>query len=143
MRKENLVAGAITIFIETDRFRLMPQYSNSITFGVAPLSNTTTELRNLAFKGLAAIYKPGFEYRKAGVLLAGLMPESSITRRLWDEERNEQMRKAMTAMDEINKKLGRDTVRVGLYAHAGAWNTRFRKRSPRYTTKWNELMIVK
>lgn len=143
LRSEKVVAGVITTFIETDRFRPVPQHSKSITLEIAPLSNTTTELRELAFKGLAAIYKPDFEYRKAGILLAELMPEDAVPRRLWDEEHNEQMRKAMAAIDEVNKKLGRDTVRIGLFSRVGAWNTRFRKRSPRYTTKWNELMIVK
>ena len=63
--------------------------------------------------------------------IEGLMPESSVTRRLRDEERNEQMRRAMMAMDEINKRLGRDTVRVEMLACAGAWQTRFRKRLQR------------
>ena len=68
---------------------------------------------------------------------------TTATRRLWDEEQSEQMRKAMTAMDAINQKLGRDTVRLGLYSGTGSWQTRFRKRSPRFTTKWDELMTVK
>jgi DNA polymerase V len=143
LRREKLVASALTVFIETDRFRSEPQYAKSLTLEIAPLSNLTPELRELAFKGLAAIYQPEYAYRRAGVLLADLVPESEVPRRLWEDARNEQMRKAMQAMDEINQKLGRDTVKVGYYARTGAWQTRFRKRSPRYTTNWNELMKVR
>jgi DNA polymerase V len=143
LRQEKLVASALTVFIETDRFREGPQYAKSLTLEIAPLSNLTPELRELAFKGLAVIYQPEFAYRRAGVLLADLLPEAEVSRRLWEDARNEQMRKAMQAMDEINQKLGRDTVKVGYYARTGAWQTRFRKRSPRYTTNWNELMKVR
>ena len=48
-----------------------------------------------------------------------------------------------TAGDEINQKLGRDTVKVGYYARTGAWQTRFRKRSPRYTPHYNQFMNVR
>ena len=101
------------------------------------------ELWELASKGLHSIYRPGYQYRKAGVTLTGLLPDDAMTRRLWEDERNEQQRKALIAMDAINEKLGRDTVRVGLFARTGNWQTRIRKRSPRYTTKWDELMRVR
>ncbi len=143
LRKEKLSAGSLTVFIETDRFRPVLQYRNSITLDVAPLSNITMELWELASKGLHSIYRPGYQYRKAGVTLTGLLPDDAMTRRLWEDERNEQQRKALIAMDAINEKLGRDTVRVGLFARTGNWQTRIRKRSPRYTTKWDELMRVR
>ena len=76
-------------------------------------------------------------------MLSDLMADDAMTRRLWGDEHNEQQRKTMMAVDAINKRFGRDTLRVGLYARTGNWRTRFRKRSPRFTTNWNELMRVR
>ncbi len=143
LRKEKLATGGLTVFIETDRFRPVPQYRNSIALEVAPLSNLTMELWELARKGVQEIFRPGYQYRKAGVMLTRLMPEDGMTRRLWEDSRNEQLRKVMTAIDVVNTRFGRDTLCVGLFSRTGNWRTNSRKHSQRYTTNWDELMKVR
>jgi DNA polymerase V len=142
LRRQKLAAGAVTVFIETDRFRPGPQYSNSVTLNVAPKSDDTWELRELAFSGLARIYKPEYDYRRAGVTLGGLELADLVAKRLWEDERYERQRRLMAAVDRLNGKYGRDTVRCGLFHTEGLWRTRFAKRSPRYTTRWSEICGV-
>jgi len=143
LRRESLAAGMINVFIETDRFRPEPQYSNSVTLEVAPKTDSTPELREMAFKGLVAIFRAGYRYKKAGVLLSDLVPADTLTLPLWDREQSERMKRMMTAVDELNGKFGRDAVRCGMFALKGRWSTRVGQRSPRYTTRWGELMRVR
>jgi len=142
LRRQKLAAGAVTVFIETDRFKPGPQYSNSVTLNVAPKSDNTWELRELAFSGLARIYKPEYDYRRAGVTLGGLELADLVAKRLWEDEWYERQRRLMAAVDRLNGKYGRDTVRCGLFHTEGLWRTRFAKRSPRYTTRWSEICQV-
>jgi DNA polymerase V len=142
LRRQKLAAGAVTVFIETDRFKPGPQYSNSVTLNVAPKSDNTWELRELAFSGLARIYKPEYDYRRAGVTLGGLELADLVAKRLWEDEWYERQRRLMAAVDRLNGKYGRDTVRCGLFHTEGQWRTRFAKRSPRYTTRWSEICEV-
>jgi DNA polymerase V len=142
LRRQKLAAGTITVFIETDRFRPVAQYSRSATLNVAPKSDNTWELRELAFNGLARIYKPGYDYRRAGITLGGLELADLVAKRLWADEWYERQRRLMAAVDHLNGKYGRDTVRCGILPTAGAWCTRFAQRSPRYTTRWSEICEV-
>jgi DNA polymerase V len=142
LRRQKLAAGAVTVFIETDRFKPGPQYSNSVTLNVAPKSDNTWELRELAFSGLARIYKPEYDYRRAGVTLGGLELADLVAKRLWEDDWYERQRRLMAAVDRLNGKYGRDTVRCGLFHTEGLWRTRFAKRSPRHTTRWSEICGV-
>jgi DNA polymerase V len=142
LRRQKLAAGTITVFIETDRFRPVAQYSRAATLNVAPKSDSTWELRELALNGLARIYKPGYDYRRAGVTLGGLELADLVAKRLWADDWYERQRRLMAAVDHLNRKYGRDTVRCGIFPTDGTWRTRFAKRSPRYTTRWPEICEV-
>ncbi|MFN7946538.1 MAG: Y-family DNA polymerase [Blastocatellia bacterium] len=140
LRREKLAAGQLTVFIQTSSFSAEPQYNNSATLEIAPKTDATPELRELAFRGLAAIFREGYRYKRAGVLLNDLVPIDTLTLPLWGQEESERMKRLMTTVDELNGKFGRDAVRCGLFALKGRWSTRIGQRSPRYTTRWNELM---
>jgi DNA polymerase V len=143
LRRHKLVAGTIAVFISTDRFKKdEPQYSPSTTLNVAPKSDDTLELMHLAMKGLAKVFRQGFKIRKAGVLLGSLELAIRIAGRLWDDDRYERRRQLMQAVDSINSRLGRDTVQCGIYPSEGIWETRFEMRSPRYTTKWDDICRI-
>jgi DNA polymerase V len=140
LRSQQLVAATLKVFLATDQFKPeQPQYSNSLTLNVAPKSDSTLELRDLALQGFAQLWRPGYAIRKAGVTLGGLEQASQIARRLWDDAQFEAQRRLMAAIDGINRKWGRDTVQCGLFPNEGVWFTRFGARSPRYTTCWAEV----
>jgi len=143
MRKHELAAQAITVFISTDRFRPIPApYSNTATYSANYPTDSNQEIQEWTIKTLEKIYKPYYEYRKAGIILSGLVPSENLTKRMFDDERFQQQHKLMKAVDEINKKFGKDTVRFANVKTEGSWKMKQTRKSPSYTTKWDQLMII-
>ena len=142
LREHKLLAGELSVFVHTDRFKDVPQYANSARLGVAPKSDSTLELLPLALKGLNSVYRESFEIRKAGVILNDLELADSAPKRLWDAAPYELHKRLMGVVDTLNLKFGKDTLRCGLFPNSGAWRTRFERRSPAYTTDRRQLMTA-
>jgi DNA polymerase V len=142
LRKDGLAAGVITVFIETNRFKDDRPYIGSTTLQLAPMTDATPEILSVAMRGLELIFRPGRKYKKAGVMMGELVPADTLTRRLWGEEEHERMRALMKVVDQLNAKFGRDVIRWGLFSSQGTWKTRFGRRSPRYTTRWAEILGI-
>ncbi len=77
-----------------------------------------------------------------GLTLSGLVPNENLTKRMFDDERFQQQHKLMKAIDEINQKFGKDTVRFGSVKTEGNWKMKQTRKSPSYTTNWQELLVV-
>jgi DNA polymerase V len=147
LRQNGLAAGAITIFIKPNRERRTnssPSGSATLaaTLALAPMSNVTTELQEVAFRALDKIFVDGLWYKKAGVYLSDLRPAENLPQRLWENDRHERMRALMSWIDRVNNRFGRETIRCGIFKSDGRWQTRLTRRSPRYTTRWDELLQV-
>jgi DNA polymerase V len=142
MRKQNLSANAVTVFLATNRFAHDEQYSNSLTIELANPSNSTLELREWTRKALTKIFKAGYLYKKVGVILQGLQSEPLETVRLHDEPGYLKDKKLMTALDAINTKFGRDTVRFGAERYREKWKMRSEMKSSRYTSDINEVLTI-
>jgi DNA polymerase V len=143
MRKHNLAANAVTVFIGTDRFRPVPEaYTQSATYSSVYPSDINQEIQEWTIKTLERIFEPGFEYRKAGIILSGLVPSENLTKRLYDDGRFQKQHNLMKAIDEINQKFGKDTVRFGSVKTTGDWKMKQTRKSRNYTTNWNELLLV-
>ena len=142
LRRSELAAGVVTVFVSTNRFSADPQYSNSVTSELAYSTDSTAELLEWALRALEGIYRPGYRYKKAGVMLNHLTPADGLTMRLFGDERFEKSRRLMKAVDGINARFGRDTVRFGIASPGGRWETKFLRRSRRYTTCINEVLRI-
>ena len=142
LRRSHLAAGVVTIFINTSRFDPGRQYSNSATFELAYSTDSTNELLTWALKGLEQIYRPGFRYKKAGVMLNKLAPAEQLSMRLFGDGRFEKSRRVMKAVDAINARHGRNTIRFGAVPTEGRWETKFLRRSRCYTTRLEEVLRV-
>jgi len=143
MRRPQLVANAIQVFIETNRFKEKGQYSNSATIKITP-TDSTRELIGYATSILRHIYRPGYAYRKSGVILLGLQPSESETRRLFHEDTYLKDRKLMNAIDALNMKHGRQTVRFGMpLKREKAWTMNRNHLSPSYTTNIGEILRIR
>lgn len=143
LRRSLLAASVVTVFLLTDRFAAGPQYANSVTYELASPTDTTGELTWWAQRGLTQIYRRGYLYKKAGVMLNGLLPVGSLSMRLDSDEQFARARRAMQAVDALNRRHGRGTVRHGLpRSPDGRWPTKFLKRSPRYTTCLKDVLRI-
>jgi DNA polymerase V len=141
LRKHKRVASAITVFAATNRFD-KNYYTNSATVEFAYPTDTTTELLECALCCVERIYRAGKQFRRAGVLLTGLAAASPLTVRMFEDARWQRERKLMQVIDEINARLGQDTIRFGSIGQEQRWRTKFKRRSSRYTTNWRELMTI-
>ncbi len=143
MRKNNLATNAITVFIGTDRFRPVPApYSPSATYSSTYPTDSNQEIQEWTLQTLEKIYKPHYQYRKAGIILSGLVPSENLTKRMFDDERFLKQHNLMKAIDELNQKFGKDTVRFASVKPEGTWKMKQTRKSQSYTTNWNELLIV-
>jgi DNA polymerase V len=142
LRRSRLAAGVVTVFINTSRFDPGLQYSNSATYELTYSTDSTDELLSWALKGLEQIYRPGYRYKKAGVMLNRLTPADELSMRLFGEERFEKSKRVMRAVDEINARHGRGTIRFGAVPAKARWETKFLRRSKCYTTCLDEVLRV-
>lgn len=144
LRRQNSVAGAVYVFVLTNRFNKdEPQYNAGITVPMDDATDDTLALTAAALRGLAAIFRPGFRYKKTGVMLTLLSDKVARQATLFDDPvARAKSEKLMKAMDAINHEFGRGTLRSGASGVVQRWAMRTENRSPRYTTRWDELPVV-
>jgi DNA polymerase V len=142
LRRARLAAGVISVFSSTDRFSADPQDSNLVTYNLSSPTDVTSELLEWALRGVEEMFKPGYRYKKAGVILNHLVPIDQLSMRLYRNKKFERSRSLMQAIDEINRKYGQDTVRLGVAQPDGRWKTKFLRCSSRYTTCLKEALCI-
>lgn len=142
LRREQLAATVLTVCLTTNEFREGPQYSNSLTLNLPVVTDSTSELIGCALQGIRAIYRDGYLYKKAGVMLTGLVPASQLQADLFDSKDRWKSNRLMSALDSINNRWGAGTLHYASSGITKAWKTQFHRRSPAYTTDWNELPVV-
>src|SRR5215510_4143748 len=143
LRRHNVAAGVLTVFLMTNRYTDEPQYSNSVTMPLPVATQDTAELIRYALRGVERIYREGYRYQKAGVILTALVPAHQIQAHLFDDHDREHSQKLMTAIDTINREWGSGTIRYAAVGLRPGWLMRCARRSPRYTTRWEELAVVR
>jgi len=143
LRKQGSCCNSIQVFIATNFYREdLPQYSNSICIKLPFATNSTFELAEYAVMGLEQIFKKGYAYKRAGVLVMDFTPESNQQLNLF-QNRNTKHIPIMNAMDKLNRKYGHDLLRLGAQAPGRTWRMKQEKLSPHYTTNINEVLSVK
>jgi DNA polymerase V len=143
MRRYKVAAENIFVFIHTSTFNNEPFYSNGASARFFETTNDTGEVVVLAVRLGERLWRDGFRYMKCGVMITELVPETIRQPALWGELDREKRERAWRAMDKLNATLGRDTVRIlGAGPKDAAWKLRAEHRSPRWTTRWDELPHV-
>ncbi len=146
LRAQRSVAGAVHVMIRTNPFQPeVPQYQKSLTLALPIPTADTRVLTTWALAMLERIYRPGFAYHKAGVMLADLQNADVRQAGLFDAGGDSQKSEAlMRTLDAINLKWGRATLQNG--AASGqqlGWKMRRARLSDAYTTDWNALPCVR
>jgi len=144
LRAANLAANALVVFLMTNPYNTESGYFNMKTIQLPLQTNSTPEIIAHARRCFEDIYKEGYSYKKAGVIFRDLASDSIGQADLFMENQKEHAKEIMEALDRINRKYGSDTIRyaaTGNTAHQ-KWKTSFQRRSPSYTTDWNQLPRV-
>lgn len=131
LRDQGSVAAAVYVFIQTNRFRQAdPQYNPGVVVPLADVSDDTRALTTAALKGLRHIYRPGYSYKKCGVMLMELTAKLQRQETLFDDAvARARSAKLMVAMDAINSVWGRGTLRTGAAGMSQGWAMRSENRS--------------
>ena len=142
IREEDLIAQSMSVFVLTNHFnKKEKQYSNSIKLQLDYPTSDSKLIVKRAVEGVKRIYKKGFRYKKAGIILYELHNSSSV-RGLLDYDRSKSD-SLMKSLDEINYRYGSSTLRLAAEGIRKGWQMRREKVSPCYTTCFDELMTVK
>ena len=150
LRQQNGHASQVLTFIRTSPFRVQDaQYSRSTVIPLRRPCSDTRSIAQAALRGLQAIYRPGYLYAKAGVMLLDIGPATHVQQELALEEPHSTetgSAQLMSALDAINTRFGRGTVALasGGQSHAlCAWGMKQERRTPGYTTDWEGLAMVR
>ncbi len=124
IRSESLTAKSITIFIRTSPFQnRFGYYSNSKTIDFPIKTNDSIEIVKTALTALESIFKNGYRYQKAGVLLSGLS-ESTNNKNLFSSEKDNKISNLMKSIDNTNYRYGRSTLSLASAGVQKRWNMR-------------------
>lgn len=143
LKKSGLAAGSITVYMHSSRYE-SNGYGGQIHPSrlVVPTDSITT-LMTLVHAVVIASFDPTIAYKKAGVMASDIVPLQSVPRSLFDTSDTAGRTVLDSVMAGINHKHGQDTVRVGSTGKGTLWHTRSDRCSSAYTTRWDEIRVVK
>lgn len=116
-----------------------PWYNGQRSFEIEPTNDSFPIIRQAVGAG-RSMWRPGLRYAKCGVILLDLQTVAEATSDLVPTSDPVRSERLMAALDAVNARFGRGTVRPGGMSKTTAWSTRANNRSPRYTTRFSDLM---
>ena len=147
LRRQQSQAGVVYVYIRTSPFNpRQKHYANGISLPLSTPSDSTIILTKVALWGLRKIYRRGYCYQKAGVMLSELVPRRYRQLDLFGPtskaEADKKSTKMMSVIDQINARMGRGTIKLASEGFKQPWKMKQGNKSPNYTTNWEELVCV-
>lgn len=143
LRRQKSHCNMIMVFVHTNYFRKdQPQYSRNIVINTDFPTNSTIELNKYAQIALKAIFKEGYHYKKAGVIVMGLTPNNETQLSLFSTS-NPKHQPLMSVVDKLNKSFGRNKIKFGNQSLDRQWKMKQEKLSKSYTTRISEIITIK
>ncbi len=145
LREQGSYAQGVHVMLKTNRFNInVDYYSRGLSCAFAHPTQDTCFIIAEAKKALSRIFRPGLYYKKTGVILLDLTQETMNQSDLfYSPEKDEKANSRMQLMDNINQRMGSHTVFIAAQGTSRTWQARCDKRSPAYTTQWNELVTAR
>jgi DNA polymerase V len=150
LRKQGSAASAVTVFLHTNRHKITAhngqpakQYHGSRTAELPHATSSTQKLAHYAHALLKAVFKFGYDYQKVGVMLSGIVPSEHVQQHLFADEPDERLSTLYGVMDALNKRHGRDRVRLAGAGYDSSWHHKRQWMSKRRTTDWKEILTAR
>jgi len=145
LRKQNSVASTAHVFIHTNRHKAdEPQYSQGMTIGLPSATNDSRVLVSAVIACLHRIYREGYRYQKAGVMLTDISPAGIEQGDLFSEPSHDPAsQKLMATLDSINRKIGKGAIQLASSGINHGWKIKTGNKSKSFTTNWEELPVVR
>jgi DNA polymerase V len=156
LRQQGTAATIVSVFLQTNAFREdLPQYWNFMETTLLTPSNSTITIVQAANEVLERLYRKGYHYKKAGVIVMGIVPGNPIQQDLFDSnpEQYMKLKRLDAAIDHINKLNGTETIVLGIQQYtqkggkgkanvfANAIKHEFKSKNP--TTRWSDIMVLR
>lgn len=143
LREQKSCAVSVMVFIHTNNFREdLPQYWQNCVVKLPVASNSTFEIVHYALEALNKIFKPGFQYKKAGVVITEIVPDTAIQTHLFDNIDREKHNKVMAVVDKLNSGFTRNVLCLAIQGQEKKWKLRQELLSPSYTTKLSDVITI-
>ena len=143
LRLQKTTCNSIYVFIKSNKHQKnKPQYQNGVVMTLPYGSNSSITISKYAVEGLKKIYKKGIEYKKAGVIVLGVIPKNKLQLNLFEKE-NPKYQILMKTLDFITKKEGPNKIKLANQDLKRIWKMKQTKLSNRYTTELNEIIALK
>lgn len=141
LRQQKSYAMSLLVFIHTNNFREdLPQYWKNTVIKLPVPTSDTLEIVHYALEGLKSIFMPGYQYKKAGVIITEIVTSAQLG--LFDTVDREKREKLMQAIDKVNGEH-RHLVKLAVQGNGRDWKLKQEQLSKRYTTDINEVLTIK
>ncbi|REE80315.1 DNA polymerase V [Lutibacter oceani] len=142
LRKQGSCCNVVMVFLHSNWHRKdLPQYGKNIVVKTQYPTNSSIDIIKYAVQGLEHIFKEGYHYKKAGVIVMGITPENTKQFTLFTKE-NPKHIPLMKTIDSLNKSIGQTKVKFGSQDIGRTWKMKQERLSPRYTTKLTEIINI-
>lgn len=146
LRKQRSVCARIYVYARTSDF--IPEkerFACGLEVKLPTPTHADGELIRIAQSILRQTYRPGYRYQKVGVMLSDIRPDSQVQQSLFDPtaERRVRLARLHQAMDRINQRNGRNTVRMAATGNEGQWTMKQEFLSRQFTTRLSDILVVK
>ena len=144
LRAQDSFCKRVRVGIRTGMFNPdEAKYSKGMVIELPYPSDDTRIVINAALQGLEVIFRPGYAYAKAEIMLMDLRQRGEFSGDLFSDEQPETSDRVMGVMDDINARWGRGTLRPARVPLSPGWGMKRELKSPSYTTRWNDLWRVR
>jgi DNA polymerase V len=142
LRQQKSCCNSLMVFIHTNGHRKdLPQYSRNMVLKLPFPTNSSIELSKFATQALKHIFRTGYAYKKAGVIVQDFTADSCLQKTLF-ENRDERHIPLMQAVDKLNMLFGQQKIRLASQDAKRVWKMKQQKLSPRYTTNLNDIITI-
>jgi DNA polymerase V len=120
----------------------LEQYNNSVVVKFPFPTNSSIEIAKFACEGLNRIFRKGYQYKKAGVIIMDFKPQDEVQLNLF-ENSNPKHFPLMKVIDRINTSFGQQKIKLASQDQKRVWKMKQERLSPRYTTRLSDVIVVK
>jgi DNA polymerase V len=143
LRKQKSCCNSVILYLHKDHFKVKKERYSFYKMETLPFaSNSNITISSVAIKMLKEVFEEGEVYKKAGVIVTGIIPENAKQFHLFEEE-NPKHQKLMKVMDDFHKKTGERKIRLGNQDLQRTWKMKQNHLSPKYTTDIKDIFTVK
>lgn len=142
LRSQQYLAKNLIIFVMTNKYDEGPHYVNYHVIELPHPSDDTFTMVKYALKALKVLWKPGYKYKKSGVVVPEVVPKTTKQTSLWTEKEQDKKDQLSLLLDKLNHQYGDESIKLAIEGTEKEWKMRQNMLSSKYTTNWKEILHI-